>query len=223
MLNPSQDRGSCLSPPKTCDHAPSAGSGDGPKDRRPKARADGTEADQRRAPRLSGASAHEERQPTPWSEAWFRAARPGRPSTDEVCEHEDDHGVKHGGAWALLWAASLSSGLTPAARGGGGVRRYPRGCACSAFRDRFGGTTRTFFGPACTKHSSTRVFSSRYQYQLIAALQAPPALRRRDDEAPVDEQPVLVRFDREAPAAEVPLQIPEDAHDVARAKDTSLR
>ena len=51
----------------------------------------------RKAPRLSGAShppiLQEERQPTPRPEAWLRAASPsGRPSTDEVCEHEDDRG-----------------------------------------------------------------------------------------------------------------------------------
>src|SRR3954468_16220497 len=102
---------SCLSPPKNCDHAPSAESGDDPKDRRPKARADGTDADQRKAPRLSGAS-HPPicTRGTP-ANAVVRGLVPcspsGHPSTDEVCEHEDDPGVKPGGAWALLLAASL--------------------------------------------------------------------------------------------------------------------
>ena len=125
VLSSRRGRGSCLSPPKICDHAPSAGSGDGPKDRRPKARADGTEADQRKAPRLSGAS-HPPicTRGTP-ANAVVRGLVPGspagRPSTDEVCEHEDDHGVKHGGAWALLWAASSQVGPDAC-----GSRRRPR-------------------------------------------------------------------------------------------------
>ena len=49
-------RGSCLIPPKICDYAPSAGSGDGPKIVGQKAPCGRYRSGRRKAPRLSGAS-----------------------------------------------------------------------------------------------------------------------------------------------------------------------